>query len=91
MAGGLMMLVLLKYAYVDLIIPTSLVFYGLAQYNASIFSFKEVKWLGIMEIILGLCALGWSNYAIEFWMIGFGVLHVLYGSFIYFRYELKKA
>lgn len=88
-AGGIMMLIFLKQGEVDLIIPSSLVFYGLAQCNASVYTYREVRWLGILEIILGLIALGWNELAIELWIIGFGVLHVVYGSFIYIRYESK--
>jgi hypothetical protein len=64
-----------------------LIFYGLALVAGSEFTYTEVKWLGIAEILLGLIALCIPAYGLLLWAIGFGLLHILYGSIMYFKYE----
>jgi len=64
-----------------------LVFYGLALLNASKYTMTEIYWLGIAEIITGLVCLVFPGYSLWFWMFGFGVLHILYGLLMYFRYK----
>ena len=64
-----------------------LIFYGLALSAASSFTFKELRWLGILDIILGLLALCLPGYGIYFWAVGFGILHIIYGLIVHQRYE----
>ena len=71
--------------------PATLVFYGLALFNASKFTLDEVKWLGISELVLGIIALFWLQAGLMFWALGFGVLHIFYGGLMYLRYERKDA
>jgi len=86
-AGGLFCL-LLVYHYFDwLVIPSMLIFYGLALINASKYTLHEIMWLGISEIILGLCATYFLSYSIYFWGLGFGVMNIIYGAVMYFKYE----
>lgn len=85
--GGLVMLILMLNAEYELIAPMSLVFYGLALIAASQYTFNEVKWLGFGEIILGLIALLMPAYGLIGWAIGFGLLHIVYGAFMHFKYE----
>jgi hypothetical protein len=54
---------------------------------ASHYTFTDVKYLGISEIILGLIAALWPGYGLIFWVIGFGVLHIVYGSVMYLKYD----
>ena len=60
-----------------------LLFYGLALVNASKFTFSNIKYLGIAEIILGLIGALYPGYGFWLWVIGFGVLHIIYGVFMY--------
>jgi hypothetical protein len=85
--GGIFAILLLRNGYYGLIAPITLLFYGLACLNASKYTLRDVRYLGITEIILGLIAVEFSGYAIEFWAIGFGVCHILYGSIMYFKYD----
>ena len=55
--------------------------------SASNFTFGDVKYLGILEIILGLIAACFPGYGLLFWAIGFGVLHIVYGSMMYLKYD----
>ena len=85
--GGIFCLALYYHGYIGLIAPATLIFYGLALVNGSKYTLNDVRFLGISEIILGLIALFNLGYGLEFWMLGFGVLHILYGLIMYFKYE----
>ncbi len=86
-AGGVFCLFLFYYNLYLLIAPATLVFYGLALLNASKFTLFEIRYLGITEIILGLIAMAIPGYSLIFWSLGFGILHIVYGAVMYFRYE----
>jgi len=59
----------------------------LALVNAGKYTFGEIHYLGISEIILGIFAGIFVHYGLVFWALGFGLLHILYGSVMYFRYD----
>ena len=77
----------LLHGYYTLIVPSTLLFYGLALWNASKFTMDEIFYLGISEILLGAVCLFVWEYSFYFWTLGFGVLHILYGVAMYFKYE----
>lgn len=85
--GGIFIFILLYRGYFGIIAPATLIFYGLALVAGSHYTFTDVKWLGIYEIVLGLIAACLPGYGIIFWTIGFGVLHIIYGSIMHFRYD----
>jgi len=85
--GGIVILIFLFRGYYGIVGPTSLIFYGLSLVSASNFTFTMVKYLGICEIILGLIAACLPGYGLLFWAIGFGVLHIVYGSMMYLKYD----
>ena len=87
--GGILCLILLYHSIWFLIAPSMLIFYGLALIFAGERTYKDIKILGSFEIILGLVAaiVDWNN--LFFWVIGFGVLHIIYGLFIHFRYDTR--
>lgn len=85
--GGFFSLILVAKSEFSLVASTLLIFYGLSLYAAGAFSFKELRWLGILEIVLGLLALGFTRYGLWFWGLGFGVLHIIYGLIVHQRYE----
>lgn len=89
-AGGIFCLILLAHHLVFLVAPATLIFYGLALLNASKYTFHEVRILGLSEIILGLAAACLVGYGLLFWAVGFGVLHIFYGTMMYYRYEGKN-
>lgn len=86
-AGGLFCIALFYHGYIGLIAPATLVFYGLALINASKYTLPDVRFLGISEVILGIIALFNLGYGLEFWAIGFGILHIIYGILMYNKYE----
>lgn len=85
--GGLFCLVLLSHGLIGLVAPSSLLFYGLALINASKYTLNDIRYLGICEIALGLIASFYIGYGLLFWAAGFGVLHIVYGAVMYFKYE----
>jgi uncharacterized membrane protein YgdD (TMEM256/DUF423 family) len=87
--GGIFALLLLRHGYYGLIAPITLLFYGLACVNASKYTLRDVRYLGITEIILGLLAVEFSGYGLYFWVLGFGVCHILYGGMMHYKYDRK--
>ena len=85
--GGVLVLMMIYKGYYGLIAPLTLIFYGLALFNASRYTFSDVKYLGLLEIVLGLIAFWNMGQGLLFWLIGFGVLHIIYGGLMYFRRE----
>lgn len=88
-AGGLFCLVLLFHGIIGLVAPATLIFYGLALLNASKYTFNDIRYLGLFEIALGLISSLFIGYGLICWAIGFGVLHIVYGTVMYFKYERK--
>ncbi|HEY4327972.1 MAG TPA: hypothetical protein VGN20_28570 [Mucilaginibacter sp.] len=85
--GGIFILILIHRSYYGIAAPSSLIFYGLALVGASSFTLTLVKYLGLCEIVLGLIAACLPGYGLLFWAFGFGVLHIIYGSLMYFKYD----
>ena len=89
-AGGIFCLILIKHQVVGLIAPATLIFYGLALLNASKYTFNDIKYLGVLEIILGLVSAYYIGRGLLFWAVGFGILHIIYGAVMYFKYDQNK-
>ena len=89
-SGGVVILILASKGIVGLIAPLTMIFYGLALFNVSDITIKEIKGLGITQIVLGLFGLYFVEYGLLLWALGFGVAHILYGIVMYFKYEKGK-
>ncbi|WP_284653344.1 hypothetical protein [Flavobacterium terrisoli] len=85
--GGILSLLLLRHGIYGLIAPITLIFYGLACVNASKYTLRDVRYLGITEIILGLIAVEYSGYGLYVWIVGFGLCHIIYGAVMYYKYD----
>ncbi|TRX39208.1 hypothetical protein [Flavobacterium restrictum] len=85
--GGVFCLALLSYKIYFLIAPASLLFYGLALINAEKYTFSDVKYLGFCELVLGCISLFYLEFGLVFWIMGFGVLHILYGLILFKKYK----
>ncbi len=68
-------------------VPSTLIFYGLGLTDASKFTLNEVWYLGLAEILLGLAGMVFPFAAPWLWAAGFGLMHVVYGIVMYYRYE----
>jgi len=85
--GGIFTFILLIQNNIQLIVPCFLIFYGLSLVNAGKFTYGEVFYLGILEIITGLASAIFPNLGLVFWIFGFGILHIIYGVVMYRKYE----
>jgi hypothetical protein len=85
--GGLFIILLLVQNHIQLIVPGMLIFYGLALVNAGKFTYGEIFYLGLLEIITGLFSTLFPALGIYFWTFGFGFLHIVYGLFMYRKYD----
>jgi len=90
-AGSLFTLRLATSGAYELIPPACLIFYGLALLNASKYTLPEVKTLGYSQIIIGLVNLWILRYGLIFWGLGFGVIHIIYGIIIWWKYEKNRS
>ncbi len=86
-AGGIYLLKLIDNGSYGLIAPGCLLFYGLSLLNASRYTLNEIRYLGYAEVLLGIINLFFIGNGLFFWAIGFGVLHILYGAFMWWKYE----
>lgn len=88
-AGGVFCLALILKGgmALEFVAPAMLIFYGLALINGSKYTLNDIRYLGLLEVILGLVSCFYLNHGILFWALGFGVLHIIYGSIMWFKYE----
>jgi hypothetical protein len=86
-AGGLFVLGLLYHNDWRFVAPACLVFYGLALVNASKYTLRDIRYLGLLEIVAGLINMYYAEYGLYFWAVGFGVLHIVYGLIMWWKYD----
>ena len=84
-AGGIFVFGLLQYDDWRFIAPACLLFYGLALVNASKYTLSEIRYVGMIEIFLGLVNMWWIDYGLHFWAIGFGIVHIIYGLLMWWK------
>ncbi len=89
--GGLFILAMLRYDEWRFVGPLSLIFYGLALVSAGKYTLNDIRYLGFSEIILGLINTQFIGYSLYFWAAGFGILHILYGFAMWWKYERTNA
>ena len=87
LVGAACMVRLLQMAHFEMVAPLSLIFYGLALLNGSKYTLGEIRYLAFGQLILGIINLWMVDYALIFWALGFGVLHIVYGALMWWKYE----
>ena len=85
--GGIFCVALIYRGDSGYLSPAMLIFYGLALVHASKYTRDDVRSLGLSEVALGLIALFMPGHGLIAWAIGFGALHIVYGTYMYFKYE----
>lgn len=83
--GGIYILIKLNSQHYGLTASLMLIFYGLALVNASKYTIGNIKYLGYAEIVVGLLCAALPGYGLWFWLFGFGLLHVIYGTIMYLK------
>lgn len=89
-AGGLFCLVLIKHQLVGLLAPATLIFFGLALVNGSKYTLPEIRVVGLINILLGLINGLFIGYGLFFWALGFGLVNIAYGTFMYMKYDIAE-
>lgn len=87
--GGIVILVFILRSEFIYVAPFTLIFYGLGLVNAGKYTHADINFLGIAEILTGIFALVFTNLGFIFWVIGFGLFHIVYGIVLYVKYERK--
>ena len=85
--GGVFIIAMFIHNHAGMIVPSMLVFYGLALVNTAKFTFSEIFYLGLFEILTGLLSAFFPDLSIFFWTFGFGILHITYGLIMFGKYE----
>jgi hypothetical protein len=85
--GGCVTAYLLFHGLIWLACPMTLLFYGLGLFSAGTFTFGEVRSLGMLHILLGLCAMILPWLGLYFWGAGFGLAHIAYGVYFFRTYR----
>lgn len=88
-SGGTVILLMMKFNLFGWLAPMSLLFYGLGILNASKYTIDDMRGLGIIQIILGLIAMHFISYGLIIWALGFGVVHIIYGIILHYKYEVE--
>lgn len=89
-SGGIFILAMLNENEWRFVAPACLIFYGLALVNGSKYTLSEIRYLGYFEIMLGLISTQFVGYGLYCWAFGFGVLHIIYGTIMWWKYERKN-
>lgn len=87
--GGVFVLALLYYGDWVFVAPVCLIFYGLSLVNASKYTLTDIRYIGLLEIAIGLVNMFLPQYSLFFWALGFGVLHIVYGLIMWWKYDKK--
>src|SRR5690554_6869166 len=66
-AGAVLILILMNVGMYGLVAPLTLIFYGLALFHAGKFTFDDVKFLGLIQVVLGLLAAFFLEYSLLIW------------------------
>ena len=85
--GGIFIIRLVQLGEYEMVAPGCLIFYGLALVNASKYTLGEIRYLGYGQLALGMMNLWSFGYGLYFWAMGFGVLHIIYGLWMWNKYE----
>ncbi len=71
------------------IAPMSLIVYGISLFSVYKFTIHETLYLALTIIALGLVNLLFSDYSFIFWILGFGFCHIIYGIYMWSKYDRK--
>jgi len=71
--------------------PLSLIVYGISLFSVYKFTIHETLYLALALIVLGLSNLLFSGYSYIFWITGFGFCHIVYGVYMWYKYDRKVS
>lgn len=85
--GGVFCLALVYHGLFVFLAPATLLFYGLALVNAGKYTYSDIQYLGYFQLFLGSVSLFFLGYGLIFWALGFGILHIVYGTIMFKKYD----
>ena len=85
--GGVFCLSLIFHGLFVLLAPSTLLFYGLALVNAGKYTYSDIQYLGYFLLFIGSVSLFFLGYGLVFWTLGFGILHIVYGTIMFKKYR----
>ena len=85
--GLLLVTRLVTLANYGMIVPSLLLFYGIALVNIRRLTSGDVGYLGYSFLALGIVNLWMEGWGILFFGLGFGLFHIIYGIVTFFVYE----
>lgn len=85
--GGVFCLALVYHGLFVFLAPATLLFYGLALVNAGKYTYSDIQYLGYFQLFLGSVSLFILGYGLIFWTLGFGILHIVYGTIMFKKYD----
>jgi hypothetical protein len=88
--GAIFLFRMMQFGTFGLVAPGCLFFYGLALINASKYTLVEIRYLGYCQIAVGIVNLWFVGCGLYFWAVGFGLLHILYGVYMWYKYERSE-
>ncbi|NEW79377.1 MAG: hypothetical protein GZ086_08130 [Gelidibacter sp.] len=84
--GGIILYFLMLGGKIKLVIPASMILYGIAGIISNKQTYGATAILGFIFISLGILAILFPNLAFYLWGFAFGICHIVYGL-IYFNYK----
>jgi hypothetical protein len=91
LVGGAFVAILYAKGHYSLLAAAMLLFYGVSLFCAGNFTFSDVRMLGVLEMLTGLMAAFLPVQSLLLWAFGFGVLHIVYGAILYWKYERNQS
>lgn len=88
-AGGIVCIALAYYGQVNLVPSMMLIFFALGLISAGKYAFYETRIFGFAQLLVGVLALFLPGWSLLFWGLGFGILNLAYGIFMFFKYDRK--
>ena len=86
-SGGLCIIILSYLGLTALMIPMSLIFFGISFCNISRYTYAELYPGGMIQITLGLIALLFLDHSLLIWAIGFGGVNIVLGIILHLKHE----
>tara|TARA_Y100000813_G_scaffold193840_1_gene173569 strand:- start:458 stop:1108 length:651 start_codon:yes stop_codon:yes gene_type:complete len=90
LSGGIFSFFLIHHQMYGLVAPATLIFYGLGLISASKYSYDELELLGFVELFLGIASSYFMGEGLLFWVIGFGLAHIIFGLYLYLKFDKSK-
>lgn len=86
-AGGVFVIAEVYHHIYYFIVPTCLICYGLAITSGSRHVWSKIRYMGIINIVLGSISFFFPGYGLYFWAVGFGLLNIVYGVIMWNKYD----